>query len=122
MPKSPGEVAVDELIEKTMWFLRDNPAIAVAGTALATHLFAAVGSGTPVRKGTSRAALRDWLQNASESMPTRKQFESAAKSAGLPTTYSQLKTKLVSSVEHFCLGPEQSSLPVDNRSCESGCA
>lgn len=94
MEKSFGEQAVDEAIEKARDFLRDNPAFAVAGAALVSEIFSAL-SPTAIRKGSSRAAIRDWVGGAYESMPEVRQFKSAAKSAGVPTTFHQAKIKAV---------------------------
>ena len=99
MSKSPGEVAVDQAIESAGRFLNDNPAFAVAGAALLTQALAALSRSSPIRKSSSRAALRDWLSNSCETLPDKKQFVSAAKSDGLPTSYQEVKRVLLSRIE-----------------------
>jgi hypothetical protein len=91
---SRGEAVVEEAVAMAEQYLRANPWLAVAGTAVATHIFSALTPKTPIRRGSSRAAVRDWLDDAYENLPSRKQLESAAKSAGVPTSLSQLQAKL----------------------------
>ena len=91
---SRGEAVVEEAVALAEGYLRANPWLAVAGTAVAARVFEALTPRTPIRRGSSRAALRDWLDEANGSLPTRKQLESAAKSAGVPTSLRQLQAKL----------------------------
>ncbi len=91
---TPGEAAVNEAIEKAELFLAGNPWLAVAGAAVASQVFAAMSQKTPIRHQSSRAAMRDWLDDAYSSLPTKKQFQSVAKSAGVPTNLRQLRKKL----------------------------
>ena len=98
--RTTGEWAFDQMAGKAREFLRENPALAVATAALATELFASLTS-SPPRRGSSRAAIRDWLDGAHETMPTYKQFKSAAESAGLPTSYKQVEEKLTAWMERL---------------------
>ena len=75
-------------------FLRENPWVAVAGAAVLGGVLTALTRRSPVRRNSSRAAVRDWLEEAHASLPTKKQFKSMANSAGLPTTLAQLKERL----------------------------
>jgi hypothetical protein len=94
IPPSRGEAVVEEAVAMAEGCLRANPWLAVAGTAVAARIFEALTPSTSIRRGSSRAALRDWLGNAHETLPTRKQLESAAKSAGVPTSLRQLQARL----------------------------
>lgn len=100
MTRTPGEAAFDHMAGKAREFLRENPALAVAAAALATELFASL-TASPPRRGSSRAAMRDWLDTAYETMPAYKQFKSAAESAGLPTTYRQMEDKMTAWMERL---------------------
>ncbi len=94
IPPSRGEAVVEEAVALAEQYLRGNPWLAVASTAVAVRIFEALTPKTPIRRGSSRAALRDWLDEAHAGLPTRKQLESAAKSAGVPTSLRQLQAKL----------------------------
>jgi len=77
-------------------FITARPWLAVAGTAILTGVFTAISENKRIRRNSSRAALRDWLDDAHESLPTKKQLVSVAKSAGLPTTLKDLQEKAAS--------------------------
>ena len=89
-----GEETLKHTLDAAEQFLRANPWVAVAGAAVASGVLAAMSRKKPVRRESSRAAVRDWLDHAYATLPTRKQFQSVAKSAGVPTTLQQLKEKL----------------------------
>ncbi len=89
-----GDYRAEDLLADAEDFVRKNPWVAVAGAAVLSGVLGALNRRKPIRKNTSRAALRDWLDEAHSGLPTRKQFRSAAQSAGLPTTLEQIKQKL----------------------------
>jgi hypothetical protein len=75
-------------------FLRNNPWLAVAGAALAGGVLSAISDRKKSRKTKSSSAVRGWLEEAYDNLPTPKQFHSMAKTAGVPTSFEQFKEKL----------------------------
>ncbi len=89
-PKFRAQDAMAEAEE----FLRNNPWVAVAGAAVAGGVLSAISDRKKSRKTKSSSAVRGWLEDAYETLPTPKQFQSMAKTAGVPTSIEQLKEKL----------------------------
>jgi len=89
-----GSYRAEDLVADAEEFVRRNPWVAVAGAAMLSGVLSALNRRKPVRTNSSRAALRDWIDDAHAGLPSKKQFRSAAQSAGLPTTLEQLRKKL----------------------------
>jgi hypothetical protein len=94
--RSSDEAALKSVARAAEDFITARPWLAVAGTAILTGVFTAISENKRIRRNSSRAALRDWLDDAHESLPTKKQLVSVAKSAGLPTTLKDLHEKAAS--------------------------
>lgn len=84
------EESFADVLSKVEQFLRVNPWVAVAGAAVTSGILEALSDKRALRRPSSRAAVRDWVDDAYATLPTKKQFRSVAKSAGLPTTLRQL--------------------------------
>ena len=89
-----GSRGARDLVDAATDYVRANPWIAVAGAAVFGGIVSAMSQPRQIKRQSSRASVRDWLRDSHASLPTGKQFRSVAKSAGIPTTFEQLKARL----------------------------
>lgn len=73
-------------------YIKANPWTVVAGAAVLGGLIAILTR--PKQPPTAAEVFRQWLDEVSGSLPSRKQIESTAKSAGLPCSLKELEKKL----------------------------